>query len=77
MTDFVCVWEFRSVDGRQVVRVVRAAEPGDLKQEHAYQRIVYRGPAAGYTEHLHGELKRACERQLARLRKLAQAADND
>jgi hypothetical protein len=37
------VWEFRSVDGKQVVRVVRKAEPDDMRYQHEYQRIVYRG----------------------------------
>ncbi len=37
------VWEFRSVDGRQVVRALRISEPMDQKYEHYYQRIVYRG----------------------------------
>lgn len=37
------VWEFRSVDGRQVVRVVRDARADDMQMQHEYQRVVYRG----------------------------------
>lgn len=37
------VWQFRSVDGKQVVRVLRRSEPGDMRYQHEYQRIVYRG----------------------------------
>jgi hypothetical protein len=37
------VWEFRSVDGKQVVRSLRRSEPMDQKYQHEYQRIVYRG----------------------------------
>lgn len=39
------VWEFRSVDGKQVVRSVRVAYPDDGKYQHEYQRIVWRGEA--------------------------------
>ena len=37
------VWEFRSVDGKQVVRVVRPARGDDLRCQHEYQRVIYRG----------------------------------
>ena len=37
------VWEFRSVDGKQVVRVVRPARADDMKTQHEYQRVIYRG----------------------------------
>lgn len=37
------VWEFRSVDGKQVVRSLRRSEPLDEKYQHEYQRILYRG----------------------------------
>ena len=39
----VTVWEFKSVDGKQVKRVMRNSEPLDDKYQHAYQRILYRG----------------------------------
>ena len=44
----VCVWEFRSVDGTQVVRSIHTARQDDRKYQHEYQRIVYRGPETGY-----------------------------
>lgn len=47
MGAYVTLWEFRSVDGRQVVQSLRSAEPDDRKFEHEYQRIVYRGPRDG------------------------------
>ena len=34
------VWEFRSVDGRQVVRVARARQVDDFRYVHHFQRIV-------------------------------------
>lgn len=37
------VWEFRSIDGKQVVRVVRPCWPDDLKFQHEYQKVLYRG----------------------------------
>jgi hypothetical protein len=37
------VWELRSIDGKQVVRVIRRSEPMDQRYQHEYQRIVYRG----------------------------------
>lgn len=37
------VWEFKSVDGAQVVRVMRTAQPDDMRYQHEYQRVVYRG----------------------------------
>lgn len=46
----ITVWEFRSVDGKQVVQSVRAREPGDEKYQHEYQRIIYTGPESGYRE---------------------------
>jgi hypothetical protein len=44
---WITVWEFRSVDGKQVVRSQRPAHPDDHKYEHEYQRIIYRGPEGG------------------------------
>lgn len=40
------VWEFRSIDGKQIVRVVRPAHPDDLRYQHEYQRVIYRGDDA-------------------------------
>ena len=37
------VWEFRSVDGTEVKRVLRTSQPGETAYEHYYQRILYRG----------------------------------
>jgi hypothetical protein len=37
------VWEFRSVDGKQVVRVLRPARGDDLRTQHEYQRVIYTG----------------------------------
>jgi len=37
------VWEFRSVDGLQVVRVIRTSEHMEQRYQHEYQKIVYRG----------------------------------
>lgn len=34
------IWECRSVDGRQIVRIVRASYPDDAQHQHEYQRIV-------------------------------------
>lgn len=39
------IWEFRSVDGRQVVISVRWSEPDDMKYQHEYQKILWRGQA--------------------------------
>lgn len=39
----ITVWEFRSVDGLQIIRVEKPAYPDDRKFEHEYQRIIYRG----------------------------------
>jgi hypothetical protein len=39
----ITVWEFRSVDGKQVVRAVRPLWPDDLKFVHEYQTIIFRG----------------------------------
>ena len=50
MNDMICVWEFRSVDGKQVVTSVRPAVVDDRRYEHEYQRIVYRGPRSGWTQ---------------------------
>ena len=44
----ITVWEFVSVDGKQVVRAIRPCWPDDFKFQHEYQRIVYRGPRSGY-----------------------------
>lgn len=33
------VWDFRSVDGKQKVRVARVAEPNDQQVQHEYQRV--------------------------------------
>jgi hypothetical protein len=41
---WVCVWEFRSVDGKQVVQSVRTAYADDYQFQSDYQRIIYRGP---------------------------------
>lgn len=41
------VWEFRSVDGKQVKRVMSTAQPDDFRFEHYFQRIVYRGTDYG------------------------------
>lgn len=37
------VWEFRSIDDKQVVRAIRCAEPNDLDVQHEYQKVIYRG----------------------------------
>lgn len=37
------VWEFRSVDGKQVVRSIRRSEPQEDRYQHDFQRIIYRG----------------------------------
>lgn len=37
------VWEFKSTDGRQVVRSIRRSEMGEDRYQHIYQRIIYRG----------------------------------
>lgn len=37
------VWQFRSVDGKQVARVIRRSEPMEQRFQHEYQKIVYRG----------------------------------
>ena len=37
------VWEFRSVDERQIVRSIRRSETGEDRYQHHYQRIIYRG----------------------------------
>lgn len=36
---FFTVWDFRSVDGKQKTRVVKAAEPNDQFVQHEYQRV--------------------------------------
>ena len=43
---YITVWEFRSIDGTQVVKVVRPSYPDDYKFQHEFQRILYRGPQA-------------------------------
>ena len=43
MVNMFAVWEFRSIDRKQVVRSIRRSEPMDDKYQHEYQRIVYRG----------------------------------
>ena len=43
---WVTVWEFRSVDGRQIEIRERPAYPDDVRWTHEYQRILYRGPAS-------------------------------
>ena len=40
------VWRFQSVDGKDVRVVVRASEPDDMKYQHEYQRVIWRGSAA-------------------------------
>ena len=54
------VWRFKSVDGKQVVVVVHAAEPDDLYVQSEYQRVLWRGIApskktafAQYEQSLH------------------------
>ena len=37
------VWEFRSVDGKQIVRAIRPTEPQEDRYQHDFQRILYRG----------------------------------
>ena len=37
------VWEFRSIDGKQVVRSLRRSEPMEDRFTHEFQRILYRG----------------------------------
>ena len=37
------VWEFRSVDERQITRSIRRSEMGEDRYQHHYQRIIYRG----------------------------------
>lgn len=37
------VWEFKSIDGKQVVRVIRRSEPMETCFQHEFQRILYRG----------------------------------
>jgi hypothetical protein len=44
----ITVWEFRSVDGKQVTRSIRPCYPDDTKFQHEYQRIVFRGPETEY-----------------------------
>ena len=36
-------WEFRSVDGKQVVRSLHWSEVGEYRYQHYFQRIIYRG----------------------------------
>ena len=48
MSELITVWEFRSVDGTQVVRSIRHMYCDDLSYVHEYQTIVYRGPSSGY-----------------------------
>lgn len=43
MNEMICVWEFRSVDEKQVVTSIHPAYPDDYKFEHEYQRIIFRG----------------------------------
>ena len=54
MDRIIAVWEFRSVDGKQVVRGIRPAYPDDFQFQHEYQRIVYRGPASDYRSQREG-----------------------
>lgn len=49
----ITVWEFRSVDGKQVVEAVRPAHIDDDKYQHEYQRILYTGPESGYFKKSH------------------------
>ncbi len=44
------VWEFRSVDGKDVRVVVRSSEPNDIQCQHEYQRVLWRGSAASKAE---------------------------
>ena len=41
--DMWTVWEFKSVDGKQVVRKIKYSEPMEMNFQHEFQRIVYRG----------------------------------
>lgn len=43
MDRVICVWEVKSVDGKQKTTVIHPAHPDDYKFEHEYQRIIYRG----------------------------------
>jgi len=45
---WVTVWEFRTVDGRQVEIRERPAYPDDARWQHEYQRILYRGPRSKF-----------------------------
>ena len=45
---WITVWEFRSVDGKQLVVSVRSCEPDDMSVQHEYQRVLYRGPKSAY-----------------------------
>ena len=44
----ITVWEFRSVDGKQVVLKIYPARGSDKASQHEYQRVVYTGPRSGY-----------------------------
>lgn len=44
----ITVWEFRSIDGKQVVLKILPARPDDRNYEHEYQRIIYRGSREKY-----------------------------
>lgn len=41
--EYVTIWEFRSVDGKQVVQKAHPQYPDDYSFEHEYQKIVFRG----------------------------------
>lgn len=37
------VWEFKSVDGKQIVRRIRRSHPDDRYYDHYFQRIIWQG----------------------------------
>ena len=37
------VWQFKSIDGRQVARKIQPARPDDYAYQHEFQIILYRG----------------------------------
>ena len=57
MTDYAMpiytVWDLLSPSSGERKLVVRTAHPDDLRYEHYYQRIAYRGPARNREDALH------------------------
>jgi hypothetical protein len=45
---WVTVWRFESPSSGETAVVMRRAEPGDESYQHAYQKILYRGPYKDY-----------------------------